>query len=70
MSTVAAQESAAATNERADSSGSWVALIAVGLLMTVLAAASGFLFGTMQGDIPWPATPAEETIYYTAQALE
>lgn len=70
MSTVAAQESAAATNERADSSGSWVAFIAVGLLMTVLAAASGFLFGTMQGDIPWPATPAEETIYYTAQALE
>ncbi|WP_448656141.1 hypothetical protein [Microbacterium lacticum] len=44
MSTVAEQESAAAADERGDSGGSWVALIAVGLLMTLLVAASGFLF--------------------------
>ena len=35
----------------------------------LLLAASGFLNGTMEGDIPWPATPAEEAVYYSARYL-
>lgn len=49
---------------------SWVPLIASAVLTTILLGVSGFLFGTMQGDIPWPATRAEETVYYTARGLE
>lgn len=49
---------------------SWLPLIVTGVLTTLLLGASGFLFGTVQGDIPWPATQAEETVYYTARGLE
>jgi len=48
---------------------SWAPLIVTAVLTTLLLGVSGFLFGTVQGDIPWPATPAEETVYYTARGL-
>lgn len=52
------------------SRSSWVPLIATAALTIILLGVSGFLFGTMQGDIPWPATRAEESVYYTARGLE
>lgn len=41
----------------------------LGPVTLVLLAASGFLNGTVEWDIPWPATDAEEAVYYTARDL-
>ncbi|MCT9820809.1 hypothetical protein N3K63_10990 [Microbacterium sp. W1N] len=49
---------------------SWRPLVVTAALVVLLFGASGFLFGTVQGDIPWPATQAEETVYRTASGLE
>ena len=48
----------------------WLVVTAIAALTALLLAASGFLFGTVEGDIPWPATQADETVYYTARGLE
>lgn len=50
-------------------SGPWGPMAVTVTVTTLLFVASGFLFGTVQGDIPWPATPSEEAIYYTARYL-
>lgn len=66
------QDQAPTTSERVDSSrvlGPWLSMAATVTLSALLLAVSGFLFGTVEGDIPWPATPSEETVYYSARYL-
>lgn len=70
MNAVAEREPASVDDAPGELGGSWVALIATGVVVTLLVAVSGFLFGTMQGDIPWPATPTEEAVYNTASVLQ
>lgn len=70
MSTVTEREPAPALDAAPGAvRGSWVAVAAIFVGTALLCAVSGFLFGTVQGDIPWPATQAEETVYYTARGL-
>lgn len=70
MSTVTARDQALIEDVTPDTARRpWIAVTAVIVVTTVLCAVSGFLFGTVQGDIPWPATQAEETVYYTARGL-
>ncbi|NYF16513.1 hypothetical protein HDC37_001338 [Microbacterium sp. AK009] len=38
-------------------------------MSALLLAFGGFLLGTVQGDMPWPATPAEEAVYYSGGYL-
>lgn len=66
------QDQPATTTVQADSgrfTGPWALMAVTVVVTTLMFVASGFLFGTVQGDIPWPATPSEETVYYTARYL-
>jgi len=47
----------------------WLPMASTLTLALLLLAASGFLNGTMQGDLPWAATRAEDAIYDSARYL-
>lgn len=49
--------------------GPWLSMAVTVALSALLLAAGGFLLGTVEGDIPWPATPAEEAVYYSGRYL-
>lgn len=64
----ASEDHAAASSPRVTRSA-W-AIIALTLFVPVsLLAIGGFLMGTVEGDIPWPSTPQEASVYYTARDL-
>ena len=65
MSTRASASGQAPRIARRRRAWTWV----LGSVTLVLLAASGFLNGTVEWYIPWPATDAEEAVYYTARDL-
>lgn len=69
MSMIARQSTPVPVSKPRPARTSWAPLIVTAALTVVLLGASGFLSGTLQGDMPWPATPAEQTVYDTGRAL-
>lgn len=49
--------------------GSRIVFWAIALIAALASGSSGYLSGTMNGDIPWPATEVETGVYNTARIL-
>lgn len=69
MSSVQDQPLTAESAARGRVRGPWLSIVATVAVSALLLAVGGFLLGTVQGDIPWPATPGEEAVYYTGRYL-
>ena len=47
----------------------WSGIVAAVVMPVPFFLVSGFFFGTIEGDIPWPATGRDELIYTTSDAF-